>query len=161
MQMYEYKVVAAPNQTRRVRGVKTPAGRFAVVLTEAINAEAEQGWEYLRSDSLPVEEKPGLLKSKVENYYTVLVFRRALHPAEDTAPAEASVPPVVPVATPAPVVEQAHAEPSIGHVAPAQDYPADPPLRAEPAQDPAPEDPSQEAEGPFAEDDDTDREIIR
>ncbi len=77
MQTFEYKVVPAPNRSKRVKGVKGTAGRFAAVLTETMNEQAADGWEYLRSDSMPVEEKPGLLKSRVETYQTVLVFRRA------------------------------------------------------------------------------------
>lgn len=86
MQTYEYKVVPAPNRSKRVKGVKGTAGRFAAVLTEAMNDLAADGWEYLRSDSLPVEEKPGLLKSRVETYLTVLVFRRPMAGAEPEQP---------------------------------------------------------------------------
>lgn len=97
MQRFEYKVIPAPNRAKKVRGVKTPGGRFALMLTDTINEQAAEGWEYLRSDSLPVEEKPGLLKSRVENYYTVLVFRKpvAAH-GEQGAPG-----PDAPVAAPA------------------------------------------------------------
>lgn len=77
MQTFEYKVVPAPNRPKRVKGVKGTAGRFAAVLTETMNEQAADGWEYLRSDSMPVEEKLGLLKSRVETYQTVLIFRRA------------------------------------------------------------------------------------
>lgn len=163
MQMYEYKVVAAPNQSRKVRGVKTPAGRFAVVLTEAINEQAAEGWEYLRSDSLPVEEKPGLLKSKVENYYTVLVFRRPVADAGvEAADVAVTAAPVIPVAAPDPQVEETHREPVIGHSHGEDDFPADPPLRGREVQDDI--DSSGEEgndESPFAEDSDTDREVIR
>lgn len=84
MQTFEYKVVPAPNRTKRVKGVKGTAGRFAAVLTETMNEQAAEGWEYLRSDSMPVEEKPGLLKSRVETYQTVLVFRRAVGAVTET-----------------------------------------------------------------------------
>ena len=84
MQTFEYKVVPAPNRSKRVKGVKGTAGRFAAVLTETMNEQAADGWEYLRSDSMPVEEKPGLLKSRIETYQTVLVFRRTLAGASET-----------------------------------------------------------------------------
>jgi len=84
MQTFEYKVVPAPNRSKRVKGVKGTAGRFAAVLTQTMNEQAADGWEYLRSDSLPVEEKPGLLKSRVETYQTVLVFRRMVAAAQET-----------------------------------------------------------------------------
>ena len=100
MQTYEYKVVPAPNRPKRIKGVKGNPARFAGVLTEAMNELAADGWEYLRSDSLPVEEKPGILKGRIENYHTVLVFRRAVAaPESDTE----SVP-VAPVAVAAPVL---------------------------------------------------------
>ena len=76
MQTYEYKVIPAPNRSKRVKGVKGSAGRFATVLSEAMNEQATEGWEYLRSDSLPVEENPNFFKSRVETYQTVLIFRR-------------------------------------------------------------------------------------
>ena len=76
MQTYEYKVIPAPNRSKRVKGVKGSAGRFAAVLSETMNEQAMEGWEYLRSDSLPVEEKPNFFKSRVETYQTVLIFRR-------------------------------------------------------------------------------------
>ena len=83
MQTYEYRVVPAPKRSKRIKGVKGTAGRFAAILMETMNEQAVEGWEYLRSDSLPVEEKPGLLKSRVETYQTVLVFRREIRTALD------------------------------------------------------------------------------
>jgi hypothetical protein len=83
MQTYEYRVVPAPKRSKRIKGVKGAAGRFAAVLMETMNEQAAEGWEYLRSDSLPVEEKPGLLKSRVETYQTVLVFRREIRTVLD------------------------------------------------------------------------------
>ena len=76
MQIYEYKVIPAPNRSKRVKGVKGRAGRFAAVLSETMNEQATEGWEYLRSESLPVEEKPNFFKSRVKTYQTVLIFRR-------------------------------------------------------------------------------------
>ncbi|MEM7441681.1 MAG: hypothetical protein AAF393_19065 [Pseudomonadota bacterium] len=153
MQRYEYKVVPAPNRTKRVRGVKTPAGRFAVVMTELINEEAAQGWEYLRTDSMPVEEKPGFLKRRVENYYSVLVFRRAMDQgaAEDFvahAPEVAAVPAAPVVAAPLVAAAAAPDYPQDPVLAPPVDpaadaYPAEPPMQAgvpaEPEYAPEPE----------------------
>ncbi|QHQ34103.1 DUF4177 domain-containing protein [Algicella marina] len=76
MQNFEYRVVSAPRKARRAKGAKTPQDRFARTLTDVINAEAENGWEYLRAESLPVEEKKGMLSSPTESYHSVLVFRR-------------------------------------------------------------------------------------
>ncbi|WGI21059.1 DUF4177 domain-containing protein [Amylibacter sp. IMCC11727] len=145
MQTFEYKVVPAPNRSKRIKGVKGTAGRFAAVLTETMNEQAAEGWEYLRSDSLPVEEKPGLLKSRVETYQTVLVFRRTVVADETTAMAgyiEDQTDMVE--AEPDPVVEPAHtpesaqeptelpAEPAVSSDwAETTEYPADPPMTSQ------------------------------
>lgn len=76
MQHYEYKVVAAPRRAKRAKGAKTNADRFAFMLSEVMNTEAREGWEYLRADTLPAEEKKGMLSNPTEIYQTVLVFRR-------------------------------------------------------------------------------------
>jgi len=83
MQSFEYKAIAAPTRARKFKGVKGTAAQFAMVLSELMNDMASDGWEYLRSDSLPVDEKAGLLKARVETYHTMLIFRRAKdQPAE-------------------------------------------------------------------------------
>jgi len=85
MTQYIYKVVPAPAKGRKVAGVKAPGARFAIGLEEAINSLAAEGWEYLRADILPSEERQGLT-STTTVYRSVLVFRRA-------AGAEAADPP--------------------------------------------------------------------
>lgn len=86
MQTYEYKVVAAPNRGEKARDAKTPADRYARALANVMNDLARDGWEYLRADTLPSEERAGLTK-RVTVYHSVLVFRRAVaqRPA-DAAP---------------------------------------------------------------------------
>ncbi|WP_216366765.1 DUF4177 domain-containing protein [Halovulum dunhuangense] len=76
MPVYEYRIIPAPRRSKRSKGAKTPADRYAVTLTEVINAEARAGWEYLRADTLPVEEKQGMLSGTKEVLQTVLIFRR-------------------------------------------------------------------------------------
>ncbi|MEM8789730.1 MAG: DUF4177 domain-containing protein [Pseudomonadota bacterium] len=75
--MYEYKAVTAPRRAKRAKGARTPADRFARTLTETINAEAAEGWEYLRADTLPVDEKQGMLGKATEVFQSVLIFRRS------------------------------------------------------------------------------------
>lgn len=72
---YEYKVVPAPARGRKAPGVKTPEARFANGLETAMNALAAEGWEYLRADILPSEERQGLTSTQTV-YRSVLVFRR-------------------------------------------------------------------------------------
>lgn len=74
--MYEYKVIPAPRQARRSKGARTVQDRFAQTLADTINAEAGAGWEFVRAESLPVEQKKNMLSSPTESYHSVLVFRR-------------------------------------------------------------------------------------
>lgn len=77
MQQYEYKVVPAPKRGAKHRGLKTTQDRFAFALTELMNDMARDGWEYLRADALPCEEKVGLT-GRSTSFHNLLVFRRAL-----------------------------------------------------------------------------------
>lgn len=75
MQRYEYRVLPAPKKGKRAKGVKGAEGRFAHALTLTMNEMAAEGWEYLRADTLPAEERAGLT-SKTTSFQTLLVFRR-------------------------------------------------------------------------------------
>ncbi|MGJ8623289.1 MAG: DUF4177 domain-containing protein [Yoonia sp.] len=72
---YEYKVVPAPLRGIKAKGLKTPEDRFAHALETAMNTLARDGWEYLRADTLPSEQREGLM-SKTTVYQNMLVFRR-------------------------------------------------------------------------------------
>ncbi len=85
MEHFEYKVVPAPRQGSRVKGVKGPAGRFANALESVINELAVTGWEYIRAESLPVDERQGLTMRKTESYQNVLIFRKVAQ-ATDNEP---------------------------------------------------------------------------
>lgn len=74
---YEYKVLPAPRRGRKASGVKTPEARFALGIEDEINSLARQGWDYMRSDILPSEERQGLTSTHTV-YRSVLVFRRAV-----------------------------------------------------------------------------------
>lgn len=87
MQQYEYKVVPAPRRGQKAKGAKGTDERFALTLQTVMNDLAAKGWEYLRAETLPSEERSGLTgRTTVEQ--SVLVFRRAL--AEGTRPEAAS-----------------------------------------------------------------------
>ncbi|MFN3209141.1 MAG: DUF4177 domain-containing protein [Roseovarius sp.] len=77
IQKYEYKVIPAPSKGRKGPGVKGAEGRFAHGLETVINELALEGWEYLRADILPSEERQGLTSSQTV-YRSMLVFRRPL-----------------------------------------------------------------------------------
>lgn len=88
---FEYKVVPAPQRGLKAKGVKGTPARFANALETVMNELGAQGWEYLRSDTLPVEERQGLW-GKTTNFQNMLVFRRSLiAPADETAIAPAMI----------------------------------------------------------------------
>jgi hypothetical protein len=63
MPFYEYKVVPAPERAPKVKGLKG-AAKFAQGLESLMNELAQDGWEYQRAESLPDEEKKGLMGGK-------------------------------------------------------------------------------------------------
>jgi hypothetical protein len=95
MLRYEYKVIPAPRRGEKARGVKTTEDRFALALTGVMNTLGAEGWEYIRADTLPVDERSGLTGTKT-SFQNLLVFRR-----EVAAVAAAVTAPVL-VAAPAP-----------------------------------------------------------
>ncbi|KAB7610319.1 DUF4177 domain-containing protein [Amylibacter sp. SFDW26] len=76
MERYEYKVVPAPRNGIRVKGVKGPAAKFAAALEASMNLLAIEGWEYIRAETLPADERQGLTRRKTETTQHVLIFRR-------------------------------------------------------------------------------------
>ena len=91
MPRYEYRVVPAPVRGEKARGLKTTADRFAQAMTTLLNEMAREGWDYLKAETLPCEERKGLTGKTVLEQH-VLIFRR-------TAP-EAMVAGVAPGAEP-------------------------------------------------------------
>ena len=87
MEYFEYKVMPAPRRGTRVKGAKGPTGRFANAMEMTLNELAADGWEYIRAESLPADERHGITMRKVETYQNVLIFRRLA----DTAKAEPDV----------------------------------------------------------------------
>jgi hypothetical protein len=69
-----------------VRGLKTPEERFAHAVMVAINAEATQGWEYLRAERLPSEERAGFTRTSVNERH-LLIFRRPVQAVSAARPA--------------------------------------------------------------------------
>ena len=142
MTRFEYKVVPAPRRGEKARGVKTTEERFALALTGLMNRLGAEGWDYVRADALPCEERVGLTGSKT-SFQNMLVFRRNL----DADVQESGTPPSVlriahdtgPDATPAtaikaPSLRLGSAEPPTGAapaLGPAKASPAKADLAAE------------------------------
>jgi len=85
MQRFEYKVIPAPKRGEKARGVKTTEERFALALTSMMNEFGAEGWDYVRADALPCEERVGLTGTKT-TFQNVLVFRRPVDAAEVEVP---------------------------------------------------------------------------
>ena len=100
MQRYEFKVIPAPRRGEKLRGLKTTEDRFALALTNVMNEQGRDGWDYVRADTLPVDERVGFTGTKT-SFHNMLVFRRimeadAAQPAA-TPPRLITADPVAPV----------------------------------------------------------------
>ena len=79
MQRFEYKIVPAPSRaTKSARKAQSAADRLSIVLADVMNTHGQDGWEYLRSEYLPLEERRGIFARQSVSQHHVLVFRRAL-----------------------------------------------------------------------------------
>lgn len=81
MQRYEYKVIPAPRKGDKEKGLKTTEARFAQTLTRLMNEMAQDNWDYLRTDTLPAEERVGLT-GRTTTFQHMLVFRKELAPRQ-------------------------------------------------------------------------------
>ena len=75
MPIYEYKVVPAPTKGKKAKGLRGADIRFAFAFEELLNDMSVDGWEYLRAETLPCDERQGLT-SVTTTYRTLAVFRR-------------------------------------------------------------------------------------
>lgn len=111
MQAYEFMVVPAPKRGVKTRAARTTEDRFAYALTTLMNQLGAEGWDYVRSDALPCEERVGLTGTKT-SFLNMLVFRRPI-PADpalnakvytsDQPALRVMLEPEVPPATPRPL----------------------------------------------------------
>lgn len=113
MTQYDYKVVPAPSRGVKAKGVKGAEARFAHAMELQLNGLAADGWEFLRAETLPSEERQGLT-STTTTYRSILVFRRPQVAGADgfpagllEAPVEDAEAEVTPDETPAEVIEDA------------------------------------------------------
>jgi hypothetical protein len=110
MTQFEYKVVPAPMRGEKARGAKTTPDRFALALTTLMNDLGRDGWEYVRADTLPCEERVGFT-GKQTTFQNMLVFKREIVLADAVsttlaalpAPAMVAVPPDAPMPAAPPV----------------------------------------------------------
>lgn len=147
MTRYEYKVVPAPAKGEKAKGVKTPEARFALSVQSVLNRMGAEGWEYLRADLLPSEERSGLTGSAMK-WRNLLVFRRVLAEDLDAFAPELLAPPEAgPAAEPS-----LRADPPVLRAASDPEPPAETAAETDSAADPEPAAPLPPAEA----DDDAD-----
>lgn len=84
MPRYEFKVIPAPRRGEKARGLKTTEERFALALTTVMNDMGREGWDYVRADTLPVDERAGFTGTKT-SFQNMLVFRRIMEADAATA----------------------------------------------------------------------------
>lgn len=90
MPRYEFKVIPAPRRGEKARGLKSTEERFAQTLTGLMNDLGAEGWDYVRADTLPVDERSGLTGTKT-TFQNMLVFRRIME-ADAAQPAPLAAP---------------------------------------------------------------------
>ncbi len=82
--MFEYRLLPTPAASKKAKGLKAVPERFAHALTEALNTEAKNGWEFVGQESFSVDDKQGLMKKPITTELTYLVFKRNI--ATDAVP---------------------------------------------------------------------------
>ncbi len=85
MQAFEYKAIPAPSRGKKARGVKATEDRFALALTDALNTMAAEGWDYVRAETLPCDERRGLTGTQTTEQ-NVLIFRRRIRESAEATP---------------------------------------------------------------------------
>lgn len=113
MSYFDYKAIPAPRRSKKARGVREPAELLALTITDTINEQAREGWEFLRAETLSAETPRGLFRRAVEEPVSLLIFRRERESREPRLEArvEALRPAPEPAAAPrpAPVTEMREA----------------------------------------------------
>ncbi len=87
MSKFVYKAVPAPTKGQKAKGVKSTEERFALSITDTLNEMAADGWEYVRAETLPCDERKGLTGTQT-SYQNILIFKRFLQAQPMTLGAE-------------------------------------------------------------------------
>jgi len=88
--LYEYDVVPAPKKPMRVPGLTREDDRVAYELSTLFNDMAVEGWEYVRADTINIDDVTGIA-GNVPKAHTLLVFRRPMILPAAPARADTSV----------------------------------------------------------------------
>ncbi len=112
MQRYEFLVVPAPRRGEKARGLRTTEDRFAHALTMLMNRMGAEGWDYVRADTLPCDERAGLTGGVRTTFQNMLVFRRPLGRAEEeVGPVPETAPRLPPLRLGTPDADEGRAPP--------------------------------------------------
>lgn len=82
MPRFEYKVIPAPRKGVPGKGMRGKTAKYANALSIIMNELGAEGWDYVRADTLPFEERSGLT-SRIVTYQNMLIFRRQLDEGEE------------------------------------------------------------------------------
>ncbi len=93
MAVYEFKVVPAPDQSRRIKGLKRGDDSFSLTISGLMNELGQDGWDYVRAETLPHRRRGWMLRRPVQQRH-ILVFRRRLRGMTDPAAETAEQPPI-------------------------------------------------------------------
>lgn len=100
---YTYSVVPAPKKGLKAKGKRSAENRFANALETIMNEKGAEGWEYVRTDTLPADERQGLTGTKTV-YQNMMVFRKVVEEVVEAPkallaapePEEDDIPPLPP-----------------------------------------------------------------
>ena len=106
----------------KAKGVKTTEDRFALSVSDVLNEMAAEGWEYVRAETLPCEERKGLT-GRETRYQNVLIFKRF---QSEPLPLEGETVRIVSRPSPQLVPDPAPAEPAPVRSAPVSVDPVEP-----------------------------------
>lgn len=115
MSKFEYRAVPAPTRGTKAKTAKSAEERFALSITDTLNEMAAEGWEYVRAETLPCDERKGLTGTQT-TYQNILIFKRfkqATQPLPLDARTTSRPLPVEPETPPAPAAPRAVSEPVV------------------------------------------------
>lgn len=74
--MFEYKLLPVPTPAKKAKGRKTMPERMGHAISELLNEQAQNNWEFSRQESFSTEEKSGLMGKEKHVECRYMVFRR-------------------------------------------------------------------------------------
>ena len=74
---YEFKVVPAPDQARKLSREEKGEDAVCVTLMETMNALGLEGWDFVRTEKLTMRQPSGIMGSKTIER-EMLIFRREI-----------------------------------------------------------------------------------